>query len=99
MIDHVEIVHKGLGSLQCPKCERTYRKRDSYNKHMRLHEGEVFNICEICGKNSMSKSDLAKHIRRHLGDKKYKSIFFYCNKISFFVFILDINVQFVVNYL
>lgn len=68
--DHIEIVHKGLGAFQCNKCGRRYTKRDSYNKHMRLHEGEVFNICEICGKNSMSKSDLAKHIRRHLGEKK-----------------------------
>lgn len=66
----MEIVHKGVGAFKCNKCWRRYTKRESYNKHLRSHEGEVFNICEICGKNSMSKGDLAKHIRRHIGEKR-----------------------------
>lgn len=70
LADHIEIVHKGLGTLRCPKCGRCYSKRDSYDRHMRSHEGEVFSICEICGKNFMSNGDLTKHIRRHMGDKK-----------------------------
>lgn len=70
MGDHIELVHKGIGAFECNKCGRRYTKRESYNRHMRLHAGEIISICEICGKNFMTKGDLAKHIKRHLGVKR-----------------------------
>lgn len=70
LADHVDLVHRGLGVFRCGKCGKRYVRGNTYQKHLRLHEGETFNICEICGRHFMTKGDLVKHIRRHVGEKK-----------------------------
>lgn len=62
----------GIGFYKCPKCEKTYERKISLNRHLNLECGkEPHFACPICPHRTKHKHNLIAHINsRHRG-KEY----------------------------
>lgn len=70
LVLHKTLIHsksktESIVAIQCPKCPKTFRKKDFLMVHdYKEHGGQkVSNLCGICGKNLSTKYRLASHIK------------------------------------
>ncbi|XP_015834164.2 gastrula zinc finger protein XlCGF26.1 isoform X44 [Tribolium castaneum] len=63
----------------CQTCRKVFRSSASFKKHLRKHEGivETF-MCDLCGKNLLTREGLKTHKLIHSGVKSY--VCDYCGK-------------------
>uniref|UniRef100_A0A6M2DIN6 Putative c2h2-type zn-finger protein n=1 Tax=Xenopsylla cheopis TaxID=163159 RepID=A0A6M2DIN6_XENCH len=77
----VELAHKNEDKTQCKKvkkrfkcaiCNRQYKHKFTYNRHVKLHSGISNFKCETCGQLFAQKSHLDRHVVVHSGIKNFK---------------------------
>ncbi|XP_055634679.1 zinc finger protein 883-like isoform X2 [Toxorhynchites rutilus septentrionalis] len=87
LADH-ERSHFEERSFVCPICSRSYTRKDSYRRHVKLHSVEKDHYkCDVCGKGCRSKDNLNVHMRMHTGEKRFKchmcdAVFAYPDKLK-----------------
>lgn len=62
---HIKYMHEGAEPLPCPKCEKTFFRKEDVARHMLSHSGEKPFVCEICQKGFAVKSSLKMHMNIH----------------------------------
>ena len=56
---------------KCDKCNKTYTIKNSYQKHLLIHNGKKY-ICSICDAKFDDKSKLNRHLLIHSDTKEFK---------------------------
>lgn len=68
-LSHVPISER---KYKCDECNKTFRDRKIYKRHLNLHKGIRNEMCDLCGKKFCNKNDVTRHHKTvHLGIKKY----------------------------
>ena len=49
-------------SLSCPECEKKFVQAGELNKHTKLHQGVLNEVCKLCNKGYASKVGRSNHI-------------------------------------
>lgn len=76
----------GTTDFYCTHCQHRSPSRSSHNKHVRTHKlaedeqkdeqiqaiTRVYQICKECGFTTSSKSQLHRHQRKHVNEKRFK---------------------------
>ncbi len=72
-------IHTGQFKYWCNKCQKGFTQKETYESHVRKHEGRVL-MCsyEFCKKTFESSRGLELHISKHTG--KYPFYCVNCNK-------------------
>ena len=73
---HIDSMHYKL-NLVCDKCETTFTRKDSYERHRRIKHPEdgkqyAFFVCELCDKTFSRKSAFARHVKEKAGSSSFK---------------------------
>ena len=55
----------------CSKCNRTFKQKSRYERHIANHPSEKHYLCETCGKTFARMSHLEKHIRTHTEERRH----------------------------
>ena len=66
--DHHRAEHEGV---KCPTCHRIFPTADAYQRHRYVHRAPANFKCDVCGKILPFKSDLTRHLKSHVEDKKW----------------------------
>ncbi|XP_062300139.1 zinc finger protein 345-like isoform X2 [Scomber scombrus] len=66
-------VHSSERPFKCTQCKKTYKRPKDLHRHVLIHSssGVPAFACTLCEKKFMSHSTLAKHKRRHNGEKQF----------------------------
>ncbi|KAK3577385.1 hypothetical protein CHS0354_008483 [Potamilus streckersoni] len=56
----------------CMYCDRGFRERRNYNRHVRTHTGEKPFACSVCGRGLSDKRSLFDHMQMHSGKHPYQ---------------------------
>lgn len=67
---HIEDNSSAVGGLQCPHCDRSFKRQNGLVLHLRTHSESTSNpkpslFCVECDKKFSSRQSLAAHLRRH----------------------------------
>ena len=64
---HLKIheVHSGERPFQCKICDKDFKRKDNYQKHLSVHSGENPYKCNVCDKRCSQKGELIVHMRKH----------------------------------
>uniref|UniRef100_A0A6J0SYE1 C2H2-type domain-containing protein n=1 Tax=Pogona vitticeps TaxID=103695 RepID=A0A6J0SYE1_9SAUR len=60
-----------MKSCKCTECGKSFKEKNAFVKHLKIHSGERPYICLICGKNFTKKSSLVIHQRIHSRSKPF----------------------------
>ncbi|XP_053169755.1 zinc finger and BTB domain-containing protein 40-like [Scomber japonicus] len=73
-------VHSSERPFKCTQCNKTYKRSKDLHRHVLIHAnfGLPAFACTLCEKKFMSHSSLAKHKRRHSGERLFACS--HCNK-------------------
>ena len=76
--------HTGKGILKCQYCDEKFKNPDTRARHERTHpewDGKRF-VCEVCGKDLITKHKLQRHMMIHTGEKPFACTHcsFRCNR-------------------
>ncbi|XP_042343953.1 oocyte zinc finger protein XlCOF7.1-like [Plectropomus leopardus] len=63
--------HTGKKVFKCDRCEKTFKYRSDFQRHLMIHTGEKPYSCNLCGKRFNQKARLSVHLRIHTGEKPY----------------------------
>jgi hypothetical protein len=53
---------------QCPDCEKSYRAKETLNRHRKNHSRHVDHVCHVCHVGFRRKDLLLRHYKIHRGD-------------------------------
>ncbi|XP_006010038.1 zinc finger and BTB domain-containing protein 45 [Latimeria chalumnae] len=65
-------------TFECMQCQKTFRSRKNYTKHMFIHTGEKPHQCSICWRSFSLRDYLLKHMVTHTGVRAFQCSI--CNK-------------------
>lgn len=54
---------------QCPDCEKSYRAKETLNRHRKNHSRHVDHVCHVCHVGFRRKDLLHRHYKIHGGDE------------------------------
>lgn len=63
--------HKKVAETTCTACGKTYKGKQNFERHMRLHDETKNYPCELCGKMFKSSHNMRTHMKRHLDIKPF----------------------------
>ncbi|ELT92330.1 hypothetical protein CAPTEDRAFT_100028, partial [Capitella teleta] len=63
---------KNASEWKCEKCEKTFKLKAVFERHLLTHSSVLLAKCDICGKSYKTKGDLNVHYKRiHLNIYPY----------------------------
>lgn len=62
---------KVQAKMKCTECEKSFKEKTAFVKHLKIHSGERPYKCLTCGKNFTKKSSLVIHQRIHNRSKPF----------------------------
>lgn len=54
---------------QCPDCDKSYRAKETLNRHRKNHSRHVDHVCHVCHVGFRRKDLLLRHYKIHRGDE------------------------------
>lgn len=64
-------VKKEVELYLCEKCNRTFKQKSRYERHVTNHPSEKHYLCNICQKTFTRMSHLEKHTRTHTEERRH----------------------------
>ncbi|XP_061474930.1 zinc finger protein 665-like isoform X2 [Rhineura floridana] len=58
-------INAGVRENVCFECGKSFSRRSTLNRHLKIHSGERSHKCSTCGKCFLEKSNLVKHTQIH----------------------------------
>lgn len=55
----------------CPQCGRSFKWKQSYRHHLRIHSGEKPYVCPVCNRGFSDPSNCKRHIKLHSDNRPY----------------------------
>ena len=68
-------IHKEVKDYVCPHCNKGFKARKVFARHLKIHTGEKPHHCDICGKDFLQRIALKVHMRTHNnGPKRFQCL-------------------------
>uniref|UniRef100_A0A8C6TI21 C2H2-type domain-containing protein n=1 Tax=Neogobius melanostomus TaxID=47308 RepID=A0A8C6TI21_9GOBI len=71
LIRHIRSTHNKERPHRCSVCQKGFFRKYDYNRHMKMHMGELPFRCSVCNKAFSRRSRLTEHMRIHTGEKPF----------------------------
>ncbi|KFM74220.1 Zinc finger protein 778, partial [Stegodyphus mimosarum] len=65
---------------KCEACNKFFKIKLCFDKHMKFHTGVAPNVCTICGRAFIRKNSLTLHLRTHTNENKKTYTCEICNE-------------------